>query len=85
MSIELVWWGPLGHATTASAGASKRSKRIGGMLSQLIQQSRESAATYKTKIYDVNVTERPDRQRAVDWKTLQCCEEAQNGGNESFG
>ena len=35
VSIELVWWSPVGHATTASAGASKCSKvkRFGGMLS----------------------------------------------------
>ena len=45
----------------------------------------ESAARCKTKTYDVNVTGRPGRQRAVHWKTLQCCEEAQNGGDESFG
>ena len=71
MSIELVWWSPVGHATTASAGASKCSKvkRFGRMLIQLIQQPRESAARCKTKMCDVNVTGRPGRQRAVDWKT----------------
>ena len=35
VSIELVWWSPVGHGTTASAGASNCSKvkRFGGMLS----------------------------------------------------
>ena len=59
--------------------------QAGRMLIQLIQKPRESAARCTTKVCDVNVPGRPGRQRVVDWKTLQCCEEAQNEGDESFG
>ena len=59
----LVWWSLVGLATTASAGASKCSKvkRFGEMLSSLIQQPLESAARCKTKMYDENVTGRPEQ------------------------